>query len=248
MAAVLLRGLARSRLSRDLLSTGFAGAKEDYRRVLELKPDHDLARFLLSNAFVMTGQFREALPHLQRYHRQRPEERAGARAVAGCHRALGQVEEARRLLDDWLAAHKGTAEVYLLHGEMALDQGKPDEAVSFARRAEAQAPAQEKVFFHLARALRAQGRAKEAAEYEGKWRERRRLAERLKELEQKIAKGPRDVESRYEAGTIAMRLGDETAGLRWFTSVLQQAPDHRPTHAARTCLAGPCRGGQSWRT
>jgi tetratricopeptide (TPR) repeat protein len=228
----LLRGLARSQQSAELLSTAFAGAKDDYRRVVELRPDHPPARFLLGNAYVMTGQFREALPHLRHYHRQRPEDGAGARELAGCHRALGQVEEARRLLDGWLAEHRGTAEVYLLRGEVALDLGQPDEAVTFGRRAEALAPAQDKVLYHLARALRAQGRAKEAADYEGKWRERNQLAERLKELERKAAKEPRDVESRYEAGTIALRLGDETAGLRWFTSVLQRRPSHRPTHEA----------------
>src|SRR5204863_6301992 len=60
-----LRGIARSQLSQQLLSTPFDLAKQDFQRVLDLKPDHDLARFLLGNALVMTGQFQEALPHLE---------------------------------------------------------------------------------------------------------------------------------------------------------------------------------------
>lgn len=228
----LLRGIARTMLSRELLSTTYEQAKSDFQHVLELKPDHDLACLLLGNAYVMTGQFREALPHLEHYHRLKPDDASGIGALAGCQRALGHVDDARRLLDEWLAGHSGTAEVFLVRGEVALDLGKPDEALDYFRRAQALAPNHEKIDYQLARALRALGRTEEANGYEEKWRTRNQLKERLKELAELAGREPQNVAVRHEAGTTALRLGDERAGMRWLASVLQIDPHHRATHEA----------------
>jgi tetratricopeptide (TPR) repeat protein len=224
------RGLARTLLSKDLLSTAHAGAKSDFARALEIKPDHDVARFLLGNAFVMSGQFRDALPHLEEYARQKPDDPAGAVALAGCHRSLARVEDARRVLDDWLTAHAGTPEAFLLRGEIALDLGRPQEALEFLRRSETLAPGNEKTDFQIAQALRALGQADEAAKYEAKWRERGELKERLKTLEETAAREPGNAAARHEAGTIALRLGDEPAAMRWFAEALKRDPAPRPTH------------------
>jgi tetratricopeptide (TPR) repeat protein len=230
----LLRGIARGQLSRDLLSTTYDRAKDDFRQVLELKPDNDLARFLLGNAYVMTGQFREALPHLQHYCGLKPDDPQGIAALAGCQRALGSAEDARRSLDDWLRGHTGTAEVFLVRGEAAMDLGNPEEALGFFRQAEALGPPalREKIDFQLAGALRAAGRPQEADGYEQKWRTRNQLRQRLKELEGTAAKEPQNVAARHEAGTISLRLDDEPAGMRWFASALKIDPSHKPTHQA----------------
>jgi tetratricopeptide (TPR) repeat protein len=227
-----LRAVARSQASRQLLSTAFDRAKRDFERALELKPDHAPARFLLGNAHVMTGQFREALPHLETFCRQKPEEWPGVVALARCRRGLGQVEEARQALDAWLAGHEGTAEVFLLRGEVATDLNRPEEALDYCRRAEALAPAHEKTLYHLALALRALGRTEEANAYEQKWRSRQELTKRLQELEQVAAREPRNVSVRHEAGAAALRLGQEESGLRWLAGALQIDPGHRPTHEA----------------
>ena len=50
------------------------------------------------------------------------------------------------------------------------------------------------------------------------------------ELQQLAAKDPRNIAVRHEAGTIALRLGQEDAGLRWLAAALQIEPKHRATH------------------
>jgi tetratricopeptide (TPR) repeat protein len=224
----LYRGIARSLLSHELLSTAHDQSKADFRRVLELKPDNDLALFLLGNAYIMSGQFREALPHLEHYRSLKPDDPQGASTLGGCYRSLGRVEEARALLDGWLAAHPGTADVFQVRGEVALDLGKPDEALDFFRRAQALAPSHEKIDYQLARALRALGRDEEAKGHEDRWR----LRNQLTEIGQVAALEPQNVAARHEAGTIALRLGDEPAAMRWFAAALQIDPAHKPTHTA----------------
>ena len=226
----LFRGIARTLMSKDLLSTAHDAAKRDFHRVLELKPDNEMARFLLGNAYVMSGQFREALPHLDRYCRLKPEDGQGITALAACHRALGQIEDARRTIDDWLKTHSATAEVLLLRGEIALDLAKPDEALDFFRRAQALAPSLEKTDFQIATALRALGRNDEASTHEEKWRSRNKLKERLQELEQTAAKEAQNVAVHHEAGTVALQLGNEPAAMRWLAAALKLEPNHRPTH------------------
>ncbi|MCI0637809.1 MAG: tetratricopeptide repeat protein [Gemmataceae bacterium] len=228
-----LRAVARSQLSRDLLSTAFLEARKDYERVLELNPKHHQARFLLGNAYVLVGQFHDALPHLALYHEQKPGDWAGAVELATCLRGLGRIEEARRVLDDWLSVHKCTADVlYLMRGQIASDLNNPQQALDFYRQAEGLAPHQEKTHYHIAQALAALGKTKEAALYEEKWRLRVEWKGRLKELEQLAAKEPKNVAARHEAGVIALQLGQEKTGLQWLASVLVLDPGHRATHLA----------------
>lgn len=226
----LLRGIARTLLSQELLSTAHEQAKADFTRVLELKPDDSLARFLLGNAQVMSGQFQQALPHLEQYHQLKPDDPAGVAVLGRCLRSLGRAEDARRFLDEWLITHSGTADVFLVRGEVAMDLGKAAEALRFFQQAQARAPAHEKIDFQLARALRALGRTEEANAHEEKWRVRNQLQERLKELEQLAPGQPQNVAIRYEAGTIALKLGNEPVGLRWLAAVLQIDPRHKATH------------------
>ena len=227
-----LRAIARTKMTGELATTPFDGAKKDYERVLELKPDHDLARLLLGNAYALTGQYREALPHLERYCQQKPDDVQGVTELANCYRALGQIDDASRVLDDWLAKHAGNVDVYLLRGQVAMDVEKSESALDFFHRAEALAPGQEKTQYLLAVALRALGRAEEANPYEEKWRTYQELTAKLKQLAQVAAREPQNLAVRYEAGTIALRLGDDANGVRWLQSALKLDPNHRPTHAA----------------
>ncbi|MFL5338781.1 MAG: tetratricopeptide repeat protein [Gemmataceae bacterium] len=228
----LLRAIARTKQSPGLLTTPFAEAKQDLLRVLELKPDYDVARLLLGNAYVRTGEYREALPHLERFRLAKPDDEQGALVLAECYRALGRAEDARRTIDDWTAAHTGTADLLVVRGRADMDLGRPEEALADLRRAEALAPTRADLPFLLAQALRAAGRADEATGYEATFRQREELARRLEIAQAIAAKDPNDVTSRYEAGIVALRLGQEAAGLHWLNAAVRLDPTHRPSHEA----------------
>ncbi|MCX7702002.1 MAG: tetratricopeptide repeat protein [Gemmataceae bacterium] len=224
------RAAARTQLSRDLLSTAFAGAKQDYERCIELKPNHATARLLLGNAYMMTGHFAEALPHLEEYVRLKPDDPAGLAEWARAMRGLARGSEARVRIDEFLSQHGGTAALYIVRGDLAMDDSQPGDALTWYRRAEAVAPNDEKVLFQIAQALRSLGRADDAQAYEKRWQARRDLTQRLNEAQQRASKNPRDLDARHEAGVSALQLGQESLGLRWLAEALKLDPDHRDTH------------------
>ncbi len=78
----------------------------DYQRAVELEPANTLARLRLAEALVVSGQVQEALPHLEVLERQRPDDPLVLVNGAQAQRELGNLEEARRLLDLALAPDK----------------------------------------------------------------------------------------------------------------------------------------------
>ena len=55
---------------------------------------------------------------------------------------------------------------------------------------------------------------------------------RLAQLTRELMKSARDPSRCAEVGMILLRNGHDQEGLRWLSSVLQENPGHRPTHAA----------------
>lgn len=224
------RAAARTQMSRDLLSTAFAGAKEDYERCLQLKPDHSAARLLLGNAYLMTGHFDKALPHLEEYVRLKPDDPAGIAELARALRGLARGAEARQRIDEFLSRRAGNFAMYRIRGDLAMDDGQPGEALTWYHRAEAIAPHEEKVLFQIAQALRAVGRVEQAESYERRWQERRELTSQFQEAQKRAAREPKSVDAHFEVGRLALKLGQESLGLRWLAEALKLDPEHRETH------------------
>lgn len=224
------RAAARTQLSRDLLSTAFAGAKEDYERCIQLKPDHAPTRLLLGNAYLMTGHFDKALPHLEEYVRLKPDDPAGVAELARALRGLARGQEARQRIDEFLSRRGGNVAMYLIRGDLAMDDGQAPEALTWYHRAEALAPHEERVIFQMAQALRAVGRSDEAQKYEKRWQDRRDLTNKLQEAQKRAALSPKDIEAHHEVGKTALVLGQESLGLRWLAEALKLDPNHRETH------------------
>jgi tetratricopeptide (TPR) repeat protein len=80
-------------------------AVADYRRVLELDPEHDEARLRLADLLVNKARAAEALEHLEQVARRRPEDLYVQTRYARCLIALGRPEEAEEKVDRVLAEH-----------------------------------------------------------------------------------------------------------------------------------------------
>ena len=221
-----------SRRTGVMALTGWDDAQRDCLRVLELRPDNELGRFLLANAYTKTGKFREAIPHLEICRQQQPDSAETVELLANCHRSLGQTGEARGLLDDWLSSHSGNVDLFLIRAQIALDEGKSDEAVKYLRQAETQSPSHPKTHYLLAQALRTLQRLDESAVYEAKWRAYEELLRRRGEVEKLLANDSKNVPLLCEAGELSFRVGDDAAGLKWLNAALRLAPNHRPAHEA----------------
>jgi tetratricopeptide (TPR) repeat protein len=102
--------------------------------------------------------------------------------LAVVHRTLGQLDEARQLLDAALVSSPDDILTLVERGNVDMDMEKLREAERYFRRAAELAPQEPKPHFALSRCLQLQGKTAEASRHQ-------RLFERL-EAEQQREKKP----------------------------------------------------------
>ncbi len=136
-------------------------AVADLRRAVAEVPDHFEARQALALTIAQANP-REALSHLERLIRARPDDFSLRYSEATIRRSLGQSAEARRLLDDLLDDRPQDYQVLLERGLADLDAGLAGSAEAFLRRALAAAPRNPEITMAISRCLRVQGRVAEA--------------------------------------------------------------------------------------
>ncbi len=217
-------------------------AVASYRRAVAVDPGHAKARRLLALALVRTDLAGEAVEHLELLRQQSPGDAEVLLGLARGRRSLGQVDEARRLLDQVLAAEPHNAEALAERGKLALQTGRPDEAEVHLRRALALAPYDREANYTFYLCLRQQGREEEAARARQAVERIRADLQRVSELRRQIAASPRDASLRCEVGQIFLRNGQTREGLRWLQSALQLDPGHAEARQALARYAQPDRG------
>jgi Tfp pilus assembly protein PilF len=229
-------GNVRARIGRGSLrqSAGNdAGAEADFRRAVEVQPDHVGARCRLGEFLLRHTQAEEALLQYEHVRPRpggdRPEVLLG---LARSHQQLGATDTARGVLDDLLARYPHDGDALVERGKLALESESPAAAEGWLRRAVADHPFSAQANYLLAQSLRRQGKDGEAREYEAAQERIESDRKRLAETVVRVGKAPSDPAPRREAGLICLRNGKEREGQRWLLSALAQAPQDGPTHAA----------------
>src|SRR5437870_3371500 len=77
-------------------------AVAEYRRALDLNPEHEPARIWLANALVDTGQFQEALQLFELSLQSNPGSFQALYGLASCQLSLGNAQAARRAIQQLL--------------------------------------------------------------------------------------------------------------------------------------------------
>jgi predicted Zn-dependent protease len=225
--ALELRGLT------FVTGKGVKRASDDYRRVLELDPSRAETRWRLAVALLDLGGYDEALPHLERLARERPDDPEVLARLARCQKMLGRGDEAGRVLEDLLARHADSPAGLRTRGQFALADGKPAEAEGWLRKAAAGAPNDYQTQWFLLQALQQQGKAAEAREQLRVTEDVKDRSERLGELRsRKLAERPLDPALHYEMGMILIRTGRPDQGEWWLKNALNLDEDFAPAHAA----------------
>jgi predicted Zn-dependent protease len=212
---------------------GVQRGTDDFRKVLELDPDRDEARWRLSIALTDLGGYEEALGHLERLARVRPDDPEVLARLARCQSMVGRRAEAQKTLDDALARHPDDPALLRARGQFALAAGRPDEAEGWLRRAAAASPEDYQSQWFLFRALQQAGKDTEAKAQLAVAEDVKDRRERLGELRsRKLAERPLDPALHYEMGVLMLRTGERELGERWLLSALSLDPDYAPAHAA----------------
>lgn len=186
-AADQAQGLVWRGIARNCLNDR-PGSLADFRAALELDPTLPEARLHLALVLTLTEP-EVAAEHLRvLLAQEHPDDIMVRMTLAWLDRNTGRPDEARRLLDDVLAAQPRNAAALLERGSLAHDEGQLDDAERWLSRAFEVSPDNPKVNFALAALLRAKGRAGEAQRYTDRYL--RLEEERLKRGEPAPAPGP----------------------------------------------------------
>jgi tetratricopeptide (TPR) repeat protein len=238
---------ARYWLGWVLESEGYnAFAAEEYRRASAANPGNIDVRFRLAETLLNMSDFPRALPHLDTCVAARPEEPAIGFARARCLQALGRAEEAEAALKTLVTKNPQHGAACLLLARLYLGRDDAAAAVDYARRAALLDPNNPVPAATLAEALRGV-QSREADRWEERARTLTEQNERVASLSLSAKYHPRDVELRYQLGTLLMSLGRGDEAVRWFRAALAIDPNHLPTRQALANLTGQV-GGPSSRT
>jgi tetratricopeptide (TPR) repeat protein len=208
-------------------------AVPDYQRVVELDPSRDDDRWGLAVCLLETGRYEEALTHLEYLRPRRPGDPDLVVRVARCQDGLGRPDEARQTLDAVLAEHPDCGQALRVRGQLALQDGRPEEAEPWLRRAAAALPYDYPTQWALYQALNQAGRTAEADAQKARAERLKDKVERLGELTTRLMPTrPNDPALHSELGTLLLSLGHKDLGERWLYSALRLDPDYGPAHAA----------------
>jgi tetratricopeptide (TPR) repeat protein len=205
---------------------------KEYRAALSLNPDCAQVSLSLATLLATVGRFQEALDLYQARLKDEPTDTGAVLGIAYCQRALGGGEAALAALDRLFERDYGHAGGIFLRGQIELDLGRPGRALPWLRRAEELTPKEPQVIFTLSRCLRLLGKDEEARRYHEEWSRLSGEWSRLDELKINIASKPDSVSLRYDAGMILQGLGNYKEAVRWYQTILQLDPGHKPTHKA----------------
>lgn len=165
-------------------------ARAAYERVLELGPDYPGAWLNLGNNAFRGGRFDEAITAYRQEQQARPSPK-NLVYIGRAYAELGEVDSARAAYEEAIEADENHAEAYLRLSQLHEREGSYEEALRFARRAQAVEP--EDAGSHYLVGLLAYRTG--------------RLEEALGRFEYVVGQRPRDFEAHYNLGQVLTRLG-----------------------------------------
>jgi tetratricopeptide (TPR) repeat protein len=208
-------------------------AVQSYRRAVELDGEHEEARLGLAVSLLQAKAFAEALEHLEQLLHSQPDNLRVQVGVAECRRALGEGDQAERLLDRLLAEQPDYAPALALRGQLALEAGQHEAAETWLHQAVAGNPTDYQARYNLIVCLQRNGKDREAKAQQRQLEQREADQKRFHEIVTRdLAKNPHDPGLHCALGELLLRSGYREEGLRWLQSALRLDPQHAPARKA----------------
>jgi tetratricopeptide (TPR) repeat protein len=211
-------------------------AVAEYRKAADINPGNLGVRIRLAESLLNNSEYPLALPELEWCRKTSPDDPAIRFAMARCLQALGKNEEAEPLLQQVISENARHGPALLLLARTRLDREDTAGAVDFARRSAMLDPSNPMAAATLAEALRGV-QSEEASVWEEKARTLTEQNERVASLTRDARYHARDVEIRYQLGTLLLSMGRQAEAVSWFQRGLAIDPNHQPTRDALARLA-----------
>jgi tetratricopeptide (TPR) repeat protein len=227
--ALFLRG----NLQRQVGS--WQNAATNFRRVVELDPDRNEARWWLAISLSEIGRYEEAVNHLEVLLKAHYEDVEVRVRLAMCRQRLAQPREARALLEAVLAENPEHGVALRTRGEMAKLDGNLPEAEKWLREAIRVMPFDYKTHSWLTECLRSQDKTKEADELAARTEQiKERLQRQSEIMAHLLSAKPNDLALQCELGKLSIQLGQYEYGEGWLLNAERLDNNYLP---ALTALA-----------
>jgi tetratricopeptide (TPR) repeat protein len=204
----------------------FDRAVELYRRILELDAGNEEAELQLASTLRSAAKPQEALPYFEHLRQRHPADRSVTFGLAETQMALGHQEEARQLLDPWLAEDPDNPEPLLLRARIDWKDRHTASAEALVRKVLAKNIWDREANRLLSLCLGPKGNKEELHEIQSRLDNIQAEIARLDEVTIQLMTSPRDTTLRWEAGAIMICRGHAKAGVGWLQSVLAINPQH----------------------
>jgi tetratricopeptide (TPR) repeat protein len=207
------------------------GYEEALRRAPD-SPDSAEIRFNLAKLFFRMKSFRSALEQLSHLA---PSAEVFA-LTADCQHGLGLDEQARASLDEALRLDPKLVRALALKGQLLIERGDVWAAADTLELAFQQAPNDWAVLNHLATACQRTDQAEKAQRLRQTFDRLQGLDHEYEDLGLKALDDPRDAQTRYRLGLLAMELGAPALARTWFQAVVNLEPGNTRARAALQAL------------
>lgn len=144
--------------------------------------------------------------------------------IARCKRRLGQVEEARAMLDALITDRPNGGEILWERGQLDLENDRPADAEPWLRRALAIIPHDRRVNYSLSRCFLALNRHEEAQQFQFRVTQIDADLQKIHEIRENVFRRPNDAALRCEGGLLFLRNGERREGVRWLQMALSLDP------------------------
>jgi tetratricopeptide (TPR) repeat protein len=208
-----------------------ARAVEEFRRVLDLNPNHPPSRLELAGALLIEAQFQPAREQYELFLASQPSSTDALYGLAYCQFKLAQPEAARATLERLFAIDPKHPAGCYIRAQLEM-QADPATALVWLRKAERRAPHETDITYALIQVLSQLGHKEEADKYRHQLETLRAHLARLDGLRQAVRKTPNRTEPRFEAGKLCVALGRNSEAASWLHSVLRLDPNHSGARAA----------------
>ncbi len=201
-------------------------AEQDYRKALQLDPNHHQSAYHLASVLLTQKHPDQAMKYFQI---ATGDASLRTEALAGqghCFRLLGKAEKAREVLVQILKNEPDSPTASFELARLDVDSGKYKEALKRLEPIVEQNPRHTEARYQLAIVLREEGRPEEAQAH---FQEVRKINEKLanaNDLAERITPGVSGADTRLEIARIFLEYGSRREGLMWLRSVLTFVPDH----------------------
>jgi len=208
-------------------------ASGEYRKLLELRPDHDEAHLRLGLiALANRAQAPEAEGHLQKFLDLHPGHPEALLGLARCRRDQGDLAAAADFVEQVLDKRPSDAEAALLFGAIRAEQGQHEAALSWLRKADQGGADPQATQFQLALVLKRLGKPAEAEVHERRFQKLEKAKQALDKAVLALLEEPTSAARHYDVGVRMIEMGQQSKGERYLLGALRLDPAHRPAHEA----------------